>query len=84
MPHCINCGKSQARFKDGSLCTKCFNDHNSGQVKLRNNDDTPLQLSIGNPSCNKNSFVDNAAIDIEKKSRRFNNWRTPTVISTDN
>ena len=67
MPQCQICNKTQARFKDdGSLCTKCFNDHNAGQVKSRNND-TPLQQNNDNSLDNDDSLMDNATIDMEKK-----------------
>ena len=60
MPHCSNCSKSQARFKnDGSLCTTCFNECNSGQVKSRNNNNIdinvmPPQLNVDVSPSNRN------------------------------
>jgi chaperonin cofactor prefoldin len=47
MPQCSNCDKTQARFKnDGTLCATCFNDHNFGQVKSKDNTNSYTNISM--------------------------------------
>ena len=46
MPHCSSCDKSQARFKDdGTLCTKCFNEHNAEQDGTNQNANPTIELT---------------------------------------
>ena len=59
MPFCGGCNKSQARFKnDGGLCTTCFNNHNVGQVKSRddNVESNGNDNTIDNNAADKDHF----------------------------
>ena len=49
MPYCSNCNKGQSRLKnDSDLCSSCFNEYNSDQVKRKDTTDSRNGLSTQN------------------------------------